>query len=126
MSDNSEKPVVTSLEDSTKDQIEVSSSMTNKTMPEDMVLIYLYCISIGDPDLIYEIKVGIAATADGRALEVNVYPHRFRHTYACQLFDNGAPLDFNQGMLGHEKASTTQIYAQLRGERRRELYRRFF
>ncbi|AET60865.1 hypothetical protein HPL003_20655 [Paenibacillus terrae HPL-003] len=36
--------------------------------------------------------------------------------------DNGAPLDFNQGMLGYEKASTTQ----LRGERRRELYRRFF
>ncbi|KEQ25985.1 integrase [Paenibacillus tyrfis] len=57
---------------------------------------------------------------------VNVYPHRFRHTYACQLLDNGAPLDFIQGMLGHEKASTTQIYAQLRGECRRELYRRYF
>jgi site-specific recombinase XerD len=56
----------------------------------------------------------------------NVYPHRFRHTYACHLLDNGAPLDFIQGMLGHEKASPTQIYAQLRGERRRELYRRYF
>ncbi|MDQ0878254.1 site-specific recombinase XerD [Paenibacillus sp. V4I3] len=56
----------------------------------------------------------------------NVYPHRFRHTYACQLLDNGAPLEFIQGMLGHEKASTTQIYDQLRGERRRELYRRYF
>ncbi|WP_341806268.1 tyrosine-type recombinase/integrase [Paenibacillus castaneae] len=55
-----------------------------------------------------------------------MYSHRFRHTYACQLLDNGAPLEFIQGMLGHEKASTTQIYAQLRGERRRELYRRFF
>ncbi len=32
------------------------------------------------------------------------------------LLDNGAPLDFIQGMLGHEKVSTTQIYAQLRGE----------
>ena len=50
-----------------------------------------------------------------------MFPHRFRHTYACHLLDNGAPLDFIQGMLGHEKASTTQIYAQLRGERRREL-----
>lgn len=57
---------------------------------------------------------------------VNVYPHRFRHTFACHLLDNGAPLDFIQGMLGHEKASTTQIYAQLRGERRKELYRRYF
>ncbi|WP_285889543.1 tyrosine-type recombinase/integrase [Paenibacillus glycanilyticus] len=64
--------------------------------------------------------------ADRGEIEANVYPHRFRHTYACQLLDNGAPLDFIQGMLGHEKASTTQIYAQLRGERRRELYKRFF
>ncbi|MGM1022571.1 MAG: tyrosine-type recombinase/integrase [Bacillota bacterium] len=32
--------------------------------------------------------------------------NRFRHNYACQLLDNGAPLDFIQGMLGHEKAST--------------------
>ncbi|MFX3637298.1 MAG: tyrosine-type recombinase/integrase [Candidatus Pristimantibacillus sp.] len=55
-----------------------------------------------------------------------IYPHRFRHTYACQLLDIGAHLDFIQGMFGHEKASTTQIYAQFRGERRRELYRRFF
>ncbi|SFT06107.1 tyrosine-type recombinase/integrase [Paenibacillus sp. BC26] len=64
--------------------------------------------------------------ADRGEVKANVYPHRFRHTYACQLLDNGAPLDFIQGMLGHEKASTTQIYAQLRGERRREMYRRFF
>ncbi|WP_337951002.1 tyrosine-type recombinase/integrase [Paenibacillus sp. HWE-109] len=42
------------------------------------------------------------------------------------MLDNGSPLEFIQGMLGHEKASTTQIYAHLRGERRRELYRRYF
>jgi site-specific recombinase XerD len=74
------------------------------------------------PTLRYAVKL-IASC--GR-VPVNAYPHRFRHTYACQLLDNGTPLDFIQGMLGHEKASTTQIYAQLRGERRRELYKRFF
>ena len=74
------------------------------------------------PTIRYAVKL-IAARGK---VPVNVYPHRFRHTYACQLLDNGAPLDFIQGMLGHEKASTTQIYAQLRGERRRELYKRFF
>jgi site-specific recombinase XerD len=72
------------------------------------------------------IRWSIKRLADRGEVTTNVYPHRFRHTYACQLLDNGAPLDFIQGMLGHEKASTTQIYAQLRGERRRELYRRFF
>ncbi|WP_391559221.1 tyrosine-type recombinase/integrase [Robertmurraya sp.] len=60
------------------------------------------------PTIRYAVKL-IAAHSK---VPVNVYPHRFRHTYACQLLDNGAPLDFIQGMLGHEKASTTQIYAQ--------------
>ncbi|ULO04772.1 tyrosine-type recombinase/integrase [Paenibacillus sp. 19GGS1-52] len=72
------------------------------------------------------IRWALKRLANRGEIEANVYPHRFRHTYACKLLDNGAPLDFIQGMLGHEKASTTQIYAQLRGERRREMYRRFF
>ncbi|TNJ63763.1 integrase [Paenibacillus hemerocallicola] len=72
------------------------------------------------------ISFSIKKLATRGKVAVNVHPHRFRHTYACHLLDNGAPLDFIQGMLGHEKASTTQIYAQLRGERRRELYRRYF
>lgn len=92
-SENSEKPVGSSVEDQTKDQIEVPSTLTKKSnnrnsdekfsylkqlsmekqkafnrftseknlqelysfTPEDMVLVYLHCISIGDPDLIYEI-----------------------------------------------------------------------
>ncbi|WP_261381608.1 tyrosine-type recombinase/integrase [Paenibacillus cremeus] len=61
------------------------------------------------------IRYLVKKLAVGGEIAVNVYPHRFRHTYACHLFDNGAPLDFIQGMLGHEKASTTQIYAQCVG-----------
>lgn len=55
-----------------------------------------------------------------------VYPHRFRHTYACLLLDNGAPLDVIQSLMGHAKMDTTRIYAELRGEKRRELYEKFF
>jgi integrase/recombinase XerD len=65
------------------------------------------------------IRYSLKKIAKRGEVVVDIYPHQFRHTYACQLLDNG-------GMLGHEKASTTQIYAQLRGERRRELYRRYF
>lgn len=72
------------------------------------------------------IRYSLKKLAKRGEVTVNIYPHRFRHTFACQLLDNGAPFEFIQGMLGHEKASTTQIYAQLRGERRRELYRRYF
>ncbi|MDB5055681.1 MAG: integrase [Bacilli bacterium] len=76
--------------------------------------------------MIPTIRYSLKKLAARGEIVANVYPHRFRHTFACKLLDNGAPLDFIQGMLGHEKASTTQIYAQLRGERRRELYRRYF
>ncbi|RED51152.1 tyrosine-type recombinase/integrase [Cohnella lupini] len=72
------------------------------------------------------IRYSLKKLATRGKVKANVYPHRFRHTYACHLLDNGAPLEFIQGMLGHDKASTTQTYAQLRGERRRELYRRYF
>jgi site-specific recombinase XerD len=75
---------------------------------------------------IASIRSEVKKIANRGKVQANVYPHRFRHTYACHLLDNGAPIDFIQGMLGHEKASTTQIYAQLRGERRREFYKRFF
>jgi site-specific recombinase XerD len=53
------------------------------------------------------IRYSLKKLASRGKVAVNVYPHRFRHTYACHLLDNGAPLDFIQGMLGHEKASTT-------------------
>ena len=55
-----------------------------------------------------------------------VYPHRFRHTYACNLLDNGAPLAVIQSLMGHAKLDTTRIYAELRGEKRREVYEKYF
>lgn len=59
-------------------------------------------------------------------IESNVYPHKLRHTFATHLLDNGAPLEVIQTLLGHEKLKTTQIYTQLSGPRRKELYRRYF
>jgi site-specific recombinase XerD len=49
------------------------------------------------------IRYSLKKLATRGKIAVNVYPHRFRHTYACQLLDNGAPLEFIQGMLGHKK-----------------------
>lgn len=74
------------------------------------------------PSIRYSFKK-IAARGD---VSTAVYPHKMRHTFACHLMDNGAPMEAIQSFLGHEKASTTAIYAQLRGERRKELYRRYF
>lgn len=74
----------------------------------------------------YQIRHIIKQVAQRGGVQVNVYPHRLRHSYAMHLLDNGAPLEVIQSMLGHTKSDTTRIYAVLRGERRRELYRKYF
>ena len=59
-------------------------------------------------------------------LEINVYPHRMRHSFAMHLLDNYAPMEVIKDLLGHQKLETTYLYAQLSGERRREMYKKYF
>lgn len=39
--------------------------------------------------------------------------HGLRHTFACMLLAKGLPLERIQLIMGHEKITTTQIYAKL-------------
>lgn len=59
-------------------------------------------------------------------IDVSVYPHKLRHSYATHLLNNGAPLEAIQTLLGHTKSDTTRIYAHLSGKRRQEIYRKYF
>lgn len=51
-----------------------------------------------------------------RAGVENCHPHRFRRTAATVALNRGMPIDQVSQMLGHEKLTTTQIYAKTNTE----------
>lgn len=75
---------------------------------------------------IAQMRYVIKRVARRAGVHTNVYPHKLRHTYATQLLNNGAPLEVIQSLLGHTKLETTKLYANLSGQLRQELYRKYF
>lgn len=55
----------------------------------------------------------------------NVTPHIMRHTFATLTLGNGASLSAVQEMLGHSDPATTQIYARLTDDKKREQHKQF-
>lgn len=57
--------------------------------------------------------------------DVEITPHKFRHSFCTHLFQNGAPLEDIQEMAGHSNPSTTQIYTRVSSERIKRTYLKF-
>lgn len=55
----------------------------------------------------------------------NVHPHVLRHTFATLMLNNGADLVAVQSLLGHTDPATTQIYAQINDEKRRNSHKQY-
>jgi len=74
---------------------------------------------------IARIREIIKDIAKNSEVDINVYPHRYRHTHAQMMVDNGASLDIVMNDLGHARITTTMIYAQVSSERKRQEYNKY-
>ena len=50
-------------------------------------------------------------------------PHVLRHTFATAMLNHGAGLESIRGLLGHESAATTEIYAHTTFEQLKRVYK---
>ena len=62
------------------------------------------------PERIQQLIKKYAARA---GLQINVYPHLMRHSFATHLLGGGADLRIIQELLGHADISTTQVYTHV-------------
>lgn len=70
------------------------------------------------------IQRAIKTIAERSGVKKDVHPHVFRHTFATLTLNNGADLSSVQALLGHTDPSTTQVYAQVTQEKKKEAYKK--
>jgi integrase/recombinase XerD len=67
----------------------------------------------------------VKEAAKHAGLDLNVYPHLLRHSFATHLLSNGADLRIIQEMLGHADIATTQVYTHVDQQRLKSVHLKF-
>jgi site-specific recombinase XerD len=55
----------------------------------------------------------VARYGERAGIEVRVYPHMLRHSFASELLEEGASIAAVQKLLGHARIGTTELYLHL-------------
>lgn len=77
---------------------------------------YVFVNHYGDPLTVGGIQYILKTLIKRVGLTSDIYPHKFRHTFATHLLENGADIRTVQELLGHKSLSSTQIYTHITKE----------
>jgi tyrosine recombinase XerC len=69
-------------------------------------------------------RLVVARWVQKAALQKNISPHSFRHSFATHLLDRGCDLLAVQEMLGHRNLATTQTYTHVTAEHLKKQYQK--
>lgn len=100
----------------------ISDGRKQLLMKEDAETEQVFLNSRGAPITTRGIRYILDQMIKDTSLTVSIHPHKFRHTFATHMLNEGADLRTVQELLGHENLSTTQIYTHVTKDRLRRVY----
>ncbi|MDH3613578.1 MAG: tyrosine recombinase XerC [Gammaproteobacteria bacterium] len=68
------------------------------------------------------VQARVSHWARRQGIDVNVFPHLFRHSFATHLLESSHDLRGVQELLGHANISTTQVYTHLDFQHLAQIY----
>ena len=83
---------------------------------------YLFVNCLGKPMSRQGFWKLVKRYAERAGISMAITPQTLRHSFAAHLLANGADLKSVQEMLGHSELSSTQVYAAVNQNKRREIY----
>lgn len=83
---------------------------------------FLFISNKGTPLTTRGIRHVTTTITQKSAMILNVTPHKFRHTLATNLLNQGMDLRYVQEILGHEHLNTTEIYTQISTKQMKNKY----
>jgi len=99
----------------------ISNYIASRKDKEEALFISKY----GDRLSIRSIEMQIKAMAVKAGIYEKVTPHCLRHTFASNLYRNGADIGFISMELGHSSPTVTMRYARLDNQTRASMHDRF-
>jgi integrase/recombinase XerD len=70
------------------------------------------------------IEKAVNSIAERAGININVFPHLFRHTYATTGVNHDVPVHVLQQLMGHSSPSTTQIYYEISEDTMKQAYKK--